>query len=153
MYGFLGVVVSCLIPLLAGGLSSFLVKSGFLHYFTLNLPPVSPSEAAFPIVWTLLYILMGVASYLIFASGARERRSALLLYAFSLVMNFFWPLIFFGAGMYLVALIWLGLLLITTVLLFIRFFRIRKTAAYLLIPYLLWLLFALYLNYMVYILN
>ncbi len=153
MYGFLGVVVSCLIPLLVGGLSSFLVKSGFLHYFTLSLPPVSPSEAAFPIVWTLLYILMGVASYLIFASGARERRSALLLYAFSLVMNFFWPLIFFGAGMYLVALIWLGLLLITTVLLFIRFFRIRKTAAYLLIPYLLWLLFALYLNYMVYILN
>ncbi len=153
MYGFLGVVVSCLIPLLVGGLSSFLVKSGFLHYFTLNLPPVSPSEAAFPIVWTLLYILMGVASYLIFASGARERRSALLLYAFSLIMNFFWPLIFFGAGMYLVALIWLGLLLITTVLLFIRFFRIRKTAAYLLIPYLLWLLFALYLNYMVYILN
>lgn len=136
------------IPLLVGGLSALLTMNSMEAFAGLNKPPLSPPGFLFPIVWTILYILMGIASYLVLTSGETKEdiTDALLVYALQLAFNFFWPLFFFGLNWYLFSFFWLlilwGLILYTTIL----FYRISKPAAYLLIPYLLWVSFAGYLN-------
>lgn len=121
----------------------------------LNQPPLSPPGWLFPVVWTILYLLMGVASYLVFTSGAApaDIRKALGLYALQLLFNFIWPLLFFNLQLYWPAFFWLLALwlLISTTLL--HFGRITPPAAYLLSPYLLWVTFAGYLNLGIAMLN
>lgn len=115
---------------------------------SLNQPPLSPPGRLFPIVWTILYALMGIASYLVLVSGKNkeEIRKAILVYVYQLVVNFLWPTFFFNFGWYLFSFFWLILLWGLILLMILRFYKISEKAAYLLIPYLLWVTFAGYLN-------
>ena len=148
-------IVSILIPLAVGGAAALIANGSFQDFEALNKPPLAPTAWAFPAAWTLLYILMGIAAYLVYSSekypGRIER--ALTFYAVQLFMNFCWTLIFFNLKLYLAAFIWLVLLwgaIAGTALLF-RF--ISKPAGWLMLPYLAWVTFAGYLNLGVYILN
>ena len=148
-------IISILIPLAVGGAAALIANGNFKDFEALNKPPLAPPAWAFPAAWTLLYILMGIAAYLVYSSekypGRIER--ALTFYAVQLFMNFCWTLIFFNLKLYLAAFIWLVLLwgaIAGTALLF-RF--ISKPAGWLMLPYLAWVTFAGYLNLGVYILN
>lgn len=143
------------IPLLVGILSSFLSDGEMAVFRQLNLPPLSPPGWVFPIVWTILYVLMGVASYLIYSASAPSPKisSALNLYSWQLFVNFLWPIFFFRFELYLFSFVWLLFLWGLVFLTMIAFYRISKPAGLLLLPYLLWLTFAAYLNLFVTLLN
>ena len=143
------------LPLAVGTLSSILVGDAVLEYAGMNKPPLSPPGWIFPAVWTLLYALMGFASWLVYISEASQPRKkrALALYALQLAVNFVWPLIFFKAMWYLAAFFWLLLLWLLVIACTVRFYCIRRSAAWMLLPYVLWLSFAAYLNLGVYLLN
>lgn len=143
------------IPLIVGAASAFLSGGGMAVFGTLNKPPLSPPGWLFPVVWTILYVLMGIASYLVMESGKEEVvvSDALAIYAYQLIVNFLWPIFFFDFGWYLFSFIWIlllwGLVYLTTR----QFYNISKAAGYLMIPYLIWITFAAYLNLGIYILN
>lgn len=140
------------IPLAVGVLASLLTGNSMESFSLLNKPAFAPPGWLFPIVWTILYLLMGTASYLIVSSG-QNQDTALLFYGIQLFFNFFWSLIFFNLKQYLFAFMWLVLLWLFILKTIILFFPISKTAAYLMIPYLLWVTFAGYLNYAIWLLN
>jgi len=142
------------IPLAVGGLSA-LLSGGMGSYSVMNQPPLSPPGWVFPVVWTILYLLMGEASYRIYTSGADAAsvRSALKAYAVQLALNSIWSPIFFGLQMYLLAFFILIALWIAIFITLRRFSSIDETAANLLLPYLLWVTFAGYLNFGVFLLN
>ena len=143
------------IPVLTGSLSGFLTRGSMQVFRQLNKPPLSPPGAVFPIVWTILYILMVIASYLVFSSGAGQGdiRNALSVYGLQLAVNFFWPLFFFNLGWYFFSFVWLVLLWLLILITIRLFYHISRPAAYLLLPYLLWVTFAGYLNLGIAILN
>ncbi len=143
------------VPLAVGGLSALITKDNMIMYEYIDKPALSPPAVLFPIVWTVLYILMGIASYIVMTSdaGDGEKNSALLFYGLQLVFNFFWPLIFFNLEAYLFALMWLFALWLLIIITTVKFFRIDKRAGFLMLPYLLWVTFAAYLNYGIYKLN
>ena len=148
-------LVICLaIPLAVGGLAA-LLSGGMDPYQTLNQPPLSPPGWVFPVVWSILYLLMGYASYRILTSGADPDaiRKALTFYFIQLILNFLWPLVFFGLQWYFVAFILLLVLWVFIYLTMYCFGKIDDTAQTLLIPYLLWVTFAGYLNAGVALLN
>lgn len=138
------------IPLAVGGLAS-LLSGGMGSYKVMNQPPLSPPGWVFPVVWSILYLLMGEASYRIYTAGGE--RSALKAYAVQLALNFIWPLVFFGAQMYLLAFFILIALWIAIFITLLQFSAIDETAGNLLLPYLLWVTFAGYLNFGVFLLN
>lgn len=142
------------IPLAVGGLAT-LLSGGMGNYRALEQPPLSPPGFVFPIVWTLLYLLMGYSSYRIYTSNVPEiaKKRALRLYVIQLALNFLWPLVFFGLEWYLVAFFVLLGLWVAILLTMRAFSAIDETAGDLLIPYLLWVTFAGYLNFGVYLLN
>lgn len=107
----------------------------------------------FPIVWTILYLIMGISSYIISESNDPKRKDALRIYFIQLVVNSLWTLIFFGFRLYTFGFIWIILLIALVVVMIIKFFNIKKVAGLMNIPYLLWLLFAAYLNLTIGILN
>lgn len=148
-------IISLLIPLAVGGLAAWLTMDSMAQFAALAQPPLSPPGWVFPVVWTILYLLMGWASFLIWKSGASQtaKRRALGLYGVQLAANFVWPLLFFRAGLYGFALIWLVILLVLVAETMLAFGRIDRRAAWLLAPYFLWLLFAAYLNAGVWLLN
>ena len=147
-------VISILIPLALGGLVGFLLRDDIKVYSTLEKPPLSPPGLVFPIVWSILYLLMGISCYLIYVTPhSPGRKKALQLYAVQLAVNLVWPFLFFGKEAFLVAFIWLILLVVLVAAMIVQFFRVRPRAAYLQIPYLLWILFASYLNLGVWWLN
>ena len=125
------------------------------EYGMVTKPPLSPTAILFPIVWTILYVLMGVGSYLMLTFDGRkeEIKSALSVYVWQLLVNFLWTTFFFNFGWYLFSFFWLVLLWILVLIMLIRFYRVSKVAAYINIPYLVWLTFAGYLNLGVYFLN
>lgn len=145
-------IISILIPIAVGTLSA-LFSGGMSEYSVINKPSLSPPGFIFPIVWTILYILMGVSSYIIYESENPDKYKALKVYVLQLVFNFFWSIIFFGFSQYLFAFLWLISLIVIIAVMIYKFYRISPLSAYLQIPYLLWCLFAAYLNFMVYILN
>ena len=140
------------IPLAVGGISALLTSSGMETFQALNKPPLSPPGWLFHVVGTLLYILMGIASYLVLTSG-KPSRSALTFYGLQLLFNFFWSIIFFNLERYLFAFVWLIALWILIFITTVLFYKISKPAGYLMIPYLLWVAFAGYLNLFIYLLN
>lgn len=148
-------IVALAIPLAVGGLSAWLTAGDMVLYEFVRKPPLSPPGWLFPLVWTLLYILMGLASYLVYRSDASpfRKKRALWVYAAQLAVNFFWPLIFFGAEAYFAAFLWLVLLCLLVFSCAVLFYHIDKNAGWLLLPYLIWCIFALYLNFGVYLLN
>lgn len=145
--------VSILIPLTVGFLSYFLSRGGMSYYETLNKPPLNPPSFIFPIVWTVLYILMGISSYIVYTSDSPFRQKALRWYVIQLVFNFGWSIIFFGLSKLLFAYIWLLLLIAAIVVMIYYFYKVKPLSAYLQIPYLLWCIFAAYLNLSIYFLN
>jgi tryptophan-rich sensory protein len=138
-----------------GLLSGFLTRQGTEIYANmLQKPPLSPPGWVFAVVWTVLYALMGISAARIYAAPpSRARSRGLNLFIVQLVVNFFWSPIFFNAGAYGFALLWLLLLWALVALMILQFSKVDKTAALLQIPYLLWLTFAAYLNYGVWQLN
>lgn len=142
------------IPLVVGALSAFF-SGGMADFMAVKKPPLSPPGWLFPVVWTILYVLMGVASYLVLESGESDLviGNALAVYGVQLIFNFFWSIIFFRYECYLCAFIWLLLLEIFIILTTLLFGKIDKRAAYLMIPYILWVAFAGYLNLGIAMLN
>lgn len=145
-------IICIAIPLAVGGLAGFLTSGGMETFKLLNKPALSPPGWLFPVVWTILYILMGIASY-IAASSGKPDRAALIVYGLQLVFNFFWPIIFFNLEAYLFSFIWLVILWALILATIDRFYKISKAAGYLLLPYLLWVTFAGYLNFYIYLFN
>lgn len=148
-------IICIAIPLLVGGLSAFLTRDSMTTFSRVIKPPLSPPGILFPIVWTILYTLMGIASYLIVSSDAAKEdiQNAIFVYALQLGINFFWSIFFFNLEWYLFSFFWLLLLWVFILYTMVVFYRITKPAAYLLIPYLLWVTFAGYLNLGIAILN
>lgn len=146
-------IICLLIPLAVGGLSALLTMGSMEIYGGLKQPPLSPPGFLFPIVWSILFILMGISSYLVYVSDNKNKTKALIIYAVQLVFNFFWTIIFFNMQSYLFAFIWLVILWILIIAMIVSFWKISKPAALLQIPYLLWVTFAGYLNLGVYLLN
>ena len=143
------------IPLAVGGLSALLSGSGLKAFAQMEQPPLSPPGWLFPVVWTILYLMMGLASYLVVESGMPKaaRVYALRPYVLQLIFNFFWSILFFRLELYYTAFVWLLALWVLILVTILRFCKIDKRAAYLLIPYLVWVTFAGYLNLGVAILN
>ena len=147
-------IIALGIPLGVGGISALLTRNAMEDFSALEQPPLSPPPWLFPVVWTILFLLMGVASYLVYTSGKPTRaKTALTVYGIQLGFNFLWSILFFNLQAYLFAFLWLialwALIIITAVL----FYNIRPVAGYLLIPYILWVTFAGYLNVGIYLLN
>ncbi len=147
-------IICILIPLTVGGLSAFLTKDNMQLFDMVNKPPLSPPNWLFPVVWTILYILMGIASYFVYTAENKYRaQTSLTVYGLQLFFNFFWSIIFFNMQEYLFAFFWLVILLALIILNTLLFYRIDKRAGYLFIPYILWVSFAGYLNFGIYLLN
>ncbi|MFR4799012.1 MAG: TspO/MBR family protein [Lentihominibacter sp.] len=139
-------------PLSIGSIAAIITRGGSETFSAIDKPPLSPPGWLFPVMWTILYILMGIASYLVMNSS-KPHGSAAAFYMIQLVFNFFWPIIFFNFELYLISFIWLVLLWILILITMILFSKISKPAAWLLLPYLLWVAFAGYLNFGIYIMN
>ena len=148
--------VSVALALGVGGASALLSKGGIGLFQNIEKPPLTPPGIVFPIVWTLLYTLMGISSAVVFEcrAGQREKTvSALRIYALQLAVNFLWSLIFFNARAFLTSFIWLLLLWVLILIMLNRFAQLSSTAAWLQIPYFLWVSFAGYITLAIYILN
>ncbi len=145
-------LIPCLLlPLLVGGLAGLISHNGMEAFEALQKPPLTPPGWVFPAAWTVLYLIMGFACYLVMMQSPNH--TALRVYGVQLAVNFLWPILFFSLGMFLpafVLLIVLWLLIFLTILLF---WQVSRTAALLLIPYILWVTFAGYLNFGIYLLN
>ena len=148
-------IISLAVPLGLGGASAALTKKGMQAFQAMAKPPLTPPQWVFPAVWSALYIVMGIASYLVYVSGASEprRERALSLYAIQLLMNFAWSIIFFSMRAYLAAFVWLVVMLLVIIAATVRFWCIDRRAGKLMVPYAVWTALAGYLNMGVYVLN
>lgn len=142
-------IAALLIPLLVGGFSAFLTAEDMKIYEAMNRPPLAPPGWVFPVAWTILYLLMGLASYYVYTSDAdvERKRKALLFYAAQLIMNFFWSTLFFTYARYLISLLWLLIMWILILVCAIRFYRIHHAAGLAMVGLFLWTTFAAYLNF------
>lgn len=139
-------VISLAVSLGTGFVSTLLTPNIQEDYAQLYRPPFAPPSWAFPVVWTILYVLMGIAAYLVYVSGSGKSTAALRLYAVQLLFNLGWSVIFFRWDAYLPAFLWLLILWYLVYTLIRHFGEINALAGKLLIPYLVWLTFAAYLN-------
>lgn len=148
-------LLTCLaVPLGVGAVSGFLTQGSMNTFEKLKQPPLTPPGWVFPVVWTGLFAMMGTASYLVaITPKTEERKKALTLYGIQLAVNFLWPVFFFNAGWYLFAFAWLLFLWYLVYLCTKAFSEISRTAGYLMIPYLVWLTVAGYLNFFIFLLN
>lgn len=146
-------LVSIGISLFTGGLAGFLTQNSMTVYNQLNKPPLSPPGWVFPIVWTLLYILMGVSAYIINESNSPTKEKALTIYSLQLFFNFLWSIVFFNLQNIPLAFLVLIVLWLLIIVMIKSFKEISPLAAWLQVPYLLWVTFAGYLNLMLFILN
>ena len=145
-------IIAILVPIAVGTLSA-LFSGNMQIYSTINKPALSPQGNLFPIVWTILYILMGISSYIIHESYDPNKERALYTYALQLFFNFFWSIIFFRLNLFFTSFVWLLALIFLIIKMIRQFYHIKPIAAYLQIPYLLWCIFAAYLNFMIFRLN
>lgn len=147
-------LLSVLLVAVVAGIGGWVTARGMSAYDLVQKPLFTPPDIAFPIVWSVLYLLMAIGSAIIFLSpNSLNRDKALEVYVFQLAANLIWSFLFFGFGMYGLAFFWLLLLIALVVLMILRFYRISKVAAVLQLPYFLWLLLAAYLNLSVFLLN
>jgi tryptophan-rich sensory protein len=151
-------IISILISVSVGLLSAFFTRNGMDIYKEVSTPPLSPPGFLFPIVWTILFILMGVSSAIIYTdktpvSQESNKERSLFIYAISRVVNFLWSIIFFNLRLFGFSFIWLRLLWLLIFLTIREYLKTNKAAAYLQIPYLIWVTFAGYLNFAIWILN
>lgn len=147
-------LISIGIAELTGILSAVLSGNSRGFYEELVQAPLAPPGIVFPLVWTVLYALMGVSAYLIEQSGdGVKKQGAQRVYAAQLFVNFLWSIVFFRFERIGLSVLLILLLIALVVLMIYRFYKIKPLAAYLNLPYLLWLLFAAYLNIGVFVLN
>lgn len=146
-------IINLAIPLLAGGISALITNGAFKNYGDMVKPAFSPPSWIFPVVWTLLYLLMGVSSYIVWERDESEKRGPFAVYAIQLFLNFMWPVFFFSFRAYLFSFIWILLLWTFALATVIAFGRVRKSAGFLQLPYLAWITFACYLNLGIFLLN
>lgn len=138
---------------LGAGVVGNLLGNAAAGYENLIKPAFAPPGIVFPIVWTILYIFMGIAAYLVYESDSPYKMEALRIYGLQLFVNALWPLFFFRFEMFFFAFWWLILLLFLVIITAKLFYQVNPMSGYLMIPYILWLLFAAVLNYSVYLLN
>ena len=144
------------IPLAIGGLAAFITRNSMDIYDKINQPFLAPPSWVFPVAWTVLYILMGISSAMVYQNGTstkEDKKQALRLYGVNLIVNFFWSIIFFNLGAFLGAFLWLMLLIFIIVKMISAFYKIKPAAAYLQIPYVIWCCFAAYLNASIWLMN
>ena len=149
-------IISVAIALGVGLLSAFLTKDSMDIYKTVNRPPLAPPSILFPIVWTILFILMGIGAALVYARKDEMPKAvsnALSAYAVNLTVNFMWSIIFFNFRAFLLSFVWLIFLLVVIIKMITVFWKVSKVAAILQIPYLIWVAFAGYLNFAIFLLN
>lgn len=149
-------IISVAISLGVGIVSALLTRGNMNIYEEVSTPPLSPPSFLFPVVWTVLFVLMGISAAMVLTTGTSplvKRKNALSVYGMSLFFNFFWSIIFFSLRAFLFAFVWLVVLLALIILTIVKYFKINRTAAYLQIPYALWVTFAGYLNLGIFILN
>ena len=144
-------IKSIAIPLVFGGIIGLII-SNFMDYSTLNKPPLSPPGFLFGIVWSILYILMGI-SYGILKTKGLVNYEINKIYYLQLIVNLIWPILLFVFKWRLISCIWIILLVFLIIKMIMQFYKQDKLSGYLQIPYLLWTIFATYLNVGVYILN
>lgn len=140
-------IISLAISLGIGALSALLIPNAMETYANMEKPPLAPPGWLFPVVWTILYLLMGTAAYLVYITDSVKRDSALRYYAAQLIANFGWTLIFFRLGAYRIAFFWLLFLWYLVFQTTQKFWTVKKTAGYLMVPYIVWITFAAYLNW------
>ena len=141
------------LSLLTGGLATVVSLDGMRAYQILCRSPLTPPPAVFSVVWTVLYILMGVSAALIYRASPRGLKDEHLLYAGTLLLNFLWPVLFFALTLRLAALVLLLVMIAAAIGVLVRYRPISRPAALSQLPYTLWLFFALYLNLTAYRLN
>lgn len=153
-------IISILIPLVVGFLSNFIASLLLgvdisTYYSQLIKPSFAPPGMVFSIVWPVLYILMGISAYKIMKKGYElpKVRDAMFYYWIQLILNFLWSILFFGLDLKFTALADLIILIVVVIIMIYKFAKIDKKAAYLNIPYLIWLFYALALNYFIWMIN
>lgn len=148
-------IICIAVPLAVGVTAGLLTRGGMEVFKNLNKPPLSPPAWLFPIVWTILYLLMGYCSFRILQKGCEREdvQSALATYGLQLFFNFVWPILFFNLKWYILAFGWLAVMWVLIVRMILKYEKIDKTACYLTFPYLLWTSFAGYLNLAIAFLN
>ena len=146
-------IFSILLSLAVGGLSALVTAGNMNIYDKINTPPLSPPGWLFPVVWTVLFILMGVSSASVFKSRSTKKDDALFVYGISLVLNFAWSIFFFNMQSFLLSFVILVALWLSILLTIIRYYKIDKISAWLQLPYLIWVTFAGYLNFAIILLN
>lgn len=148
-------LINILIPLGIGGLSAYITMQGMESFEAVNKSSLNPPNIVFPIAWTILYTLMGISMAMVYTSAGTitNKSYSIIFYALNLAFNFCWSLIFFNIKAYLLAFIWILILIALVVVMIYYFKKCKPLAAYLQFPYLLWLIFATYLTYSVYVLN
>ena len=140
-----------LTPLIGGSIVGLIINKSIDYNYLVN-PPLSPPSYLFPIVWSILYLLIGI-SYYIYRKNNNNDPLTIKLYYIQLILNYLWSIIFFTLKLRTLAVIWIIVLAITIIYLMIRFYKEERTSFYLLIPYILWVLFATYLNIGIVVLN
>ena len=146
-------VIFIFLSLLTGGLATLVSMDGMKAFQSLPQSPLTPPPVAFSIVWSILYVLMGVSAALIYTAPPRGLKDQHLFFAGTLLLNFLWPVLFFALGLRLAALITLLVMLALSIGTVIRYRPVSPAAAWLQVPYALWLCFAFYLNLTAYQLN
>ena len=144
--------VSIALALAVGGISA-LVNAGKMVKPELAQPPLSPPAWLFPIVWTILFTLMGISAARVYLSACRDKSDALFIYGTQLVVNFLWTIFYFSFSALALSFFWLLFLIALAALMAVRFERCAAGAGKLQIPYLVWLCFAAYLNLATWLLN
>lgn len=145
-------IIITLITFIVGSFFSLFVMNNKDTFKELE-KPVNVPGVLFPIVWSVLYLLMSISCYMITKSNDNNKDGAVIWYGIQLIINSLWSLIFFGLGAYLFSFIWILLLLVCVIIMTAKFYNIDKRSAYLNIPYILWIIFAGYLNFGIYLLN
>ena len=146
-------IKSILVPVILGGIVGFITMQ-FMDYQTLEKPLLAPPSIVFPIVWTIIYILMGISYAMLKTKNINIVDSKIKnIYYVQLFVNLSWPILFFVFKARLFAYFWLIFLTILVAIMIERFYKKDKIAGLLQIPYLLWLFFASYLNLSIYLLN
>ncbi|MBC8062516.1 MAG: tryptophan-rich sensory protein [Clostridiaceae bacterium] len=148
-------IISILVTVGVGFLSWFTARAYFKDYLKLNKPIFSPPSFVFPVVWIALYILMAIAVYIVYLkkySGINNAK-AIKLYALQLFLNFLWPVLFFNLRLYALSFLELMILLVYILLTTFEFLKKDMVAAFLMLPYILWVSFAGVLNYTIWMMN
>lgn len=142
----IGIII---VTLIIGSLPSIIMNMMGMNIDDLTKPALYPPNIVFPIVWTILYVLMSISVFL----ATKEDNNPYTIYVIQLIVNALWTVIFFGFNFKLLGFIWILFLIVLVVIMIYQFYKHNKLAAILQIPYLLWLIFAAYLNMAIYLLN